>query len=216
MKRIITVMFAAVIMITLLPCAAFASDDILESKAMYYTEESDYISGDCILTATRMMIRRAAAMRGKDGWKNILNETLRPVATVDGCLLSSFTFESEGLVYHVSFGEFSGGDDAARIKEIESLLEKHPEGIVVHGDWAASTGTHGVLAVAVKGGELYAVDASYNMGIFSEGIQKWSETTMLEPSLSTRYWYISDVSEAEWRPDLGIDRRMYFNMLRCA
>jgi hypothetical protein len=63
----------------------------------------------------------------------------------------------------------------------------------VWGVDAASTGTHGVLVVNVENGEVYAMDSSYNMGMFSEGIQKWTDTTMLDPSLVTDYWYISDI-----------------------
>ena len=141
-KQIFTLMLTLVISGSCLPCAVFAGTDTIEAKLAdkktYYTEESDYISGDCILTATRMMIRRAAIMNGREKWKSIKNETLRPEATVDGCLLSSFSFSSEGLTYEVGFGEFSGEDDASRIAEIESLLKEHPEGIVVHGDWAAA------------------------------------------------------------------------------
>ena len=65
MKRRITTVIMAILAFTLLmpfvSPAAYAAD-LLESKAVYYTEESDYIDGDCILTATRMMIRRAAIM----------------------------------------------------------------------------------------------------------------------------------------------------------
>ena len=215
-KSIITIMLELVMLISCIPVPVFADSDELVSKLTYYTEESDYISGDCILTATRMMIRRAAIMNSRDEWDQITNETLRPSATVDGCLLSSFTFESEGLSYEVGYGEFKGESDTARIAEFEELLKTHPEGFVAHGDWAASTGMHGVLVVKVEDGVVYAVDSSYNMGMYNEGIQKWKDTTMLEPSLSTRYWYISNISEEEWSPESGIDKRMYFNMLRCA
>ena len=196
-KRIFTVLLTLALLMPCVCAPAYASSDVLESKSTYYTEESDYIPGDCILTATRMMIRRAAIMRGKTGWRDITNEVLRPEATVDGCLLSWFCFSDEGLTYEIGFGEFSGESDTARIAEIEALLKAHPEGIVVHGDWAAESGTHGCLAVKVENGQLYAMDASYNMGIFSEGIQKWQDTSMLEPSLCTRYWYISRIYPVE-------------------
>ena len=178
---------------------AVASVDIsavLADKQTYYTEETDYIPGDCILTATRMMIRRAAILNGRSAWKNITNEAVRQVATVDGCLLSSFTFRDEGLSYEVGYGEFKGEGDDARIGEFTNLISKHPEGVVVHGDWAADSGMRGVLLTGVKGGVPYAMDASYNMGMFNEGIQKWSDTTMLEPSQCVRYWYIKDICEA--------------------
>lgn len=183
-----------VILMLPLTCTAHAGTELLDSKAVYYTEESDYQPGDCILTATRMMIRRAAIMSGRTGWEGITNEVFRQEATVDGCLLSNFAFEACGLSFRVGFGEFSGESDAARIAEFEELLKRHPEGIVVHGDCAASTGMHGVLVARVDNGVVYAMDSSFNMGEISEGIQKWTDTTMLEPSLCTRYWYISEIS----------------------
>ena len=193
-KRIITILLALALTVPAAAPAVYA-EDLLESKAVYYTEETDYMEGDCVLTATRMMIRRAAIMRNNDGWSDITNASLRPEATMDGLLLYSFSYEADGVKYSISCGSFSGEGRQARIKEFESLLKDHPEGIVVWGIDAASTGTHGVLVVEVENGEVYAMDSSYNMGMFKEGIQKWSDTTMLDPSLVTDYWYISDVTD---------------------
>ena len=195
-KTLITTLLTLALIFTAMPHAVYAASDPLNDKLTYYTEESDYIPGDCILTATRMMIRRAAIINGCKEWQEITNEALRPDATVDGCLLSSFSFKAEGLKYKVGYGEFEGEDDGARIAEFEKLLKKHPEGVVVHGDWAAEYGMHGVLLVDVKDGTPYAMDAAMNMGMFNEGIQKWSDTTMLEPCACTRYWYITEISGA--------------------
>ena len=124
------------------------------------------MDGDCILTATRMMIRRAAIMRNSVDWSEITNASLRPEATTDGLLLYSFSYDAGGVTYTVSSGSFTGHGSNARIGEFESLLDAHPEGIVVWGIDAASTGTHGVLVVKAEDGEVYAMDSSYNMGMF--------------------------------------------------
>lgn len=192
-KRIISVILTLVLLIPFTTSAAYAGG-LLESKSVYYTDESDYMDGDCILTATRMMIRRSAIMHNKNGWADITNESLRPEATMDGLLLYSFSYASGGVTYSISSGTFEGDSSYARIEEFESLLKAHPEGIVVWGIDAASTGTHGVLVVKAENGKAYAMDSSYNMGVFSEGIQKWTDTTMLDPSLVTDYWYISDTT----------------------
>lgn len=215
-KVMISVMLALVMIMTYVAGPVYADSGALSSKLTYYTEESDYVSGDCILTATRMMIRRAAIMKQSDEWDEITNEVLRPSATVDGCLLSSFSFASEGFSYEIGYGEFKGQSDAARVAEFEKLVKEHPEGIVVHGDWAASTGMHGVLVVGVEDGTVYAVDSSYNMGMYNEGIQKWNDTTMLEPSLCTRYWYICDIDKDDGMPESGLEKKLYIHMLRCA
>ena len=216
-KRIITVLLTFALLVLCVPGAVFADSDPLVSNATYHTEESDYIPGDCVLTATKMMIKRAAIMNGQSEWDEITNELLRPTATYpDGCLISDFRFEDEGLSYRVRYATFSGYTDAERIEEFRALLKEHPEGIVVHGEGAAETGTHGVLVVDVKDYQVYAVDATYNKGDFSKGIQKWEDTTMLDPWMVTQYWYIDEIVRTEPLPKERQIRELYFNMLRCA
>lgn len=217
-KRIISVLITLAMLIPFVTPAVYAGD-LLDNKAVYYTDESDYMDGDCILTATRMMIRRAAIMRNKGGWANITNESLRPEATTDGLLLYSFSYKSEGVMYSISSGSFTGKGSYARIGEFESLLNAHPEGIVVWGIDAASTGTHGVLVVKAGNGEVYAMDSSYNIGMFHEGIQKWTDTTMLDPSLVTDYWYISEITPDSGYADIYTQdktgkKARHFNLLR--
>ena len=217
-KRIIAVLLAVVLLMPVVTPAVYAGD-LLDSKKVYYTEESDYEEGDCILTATRMMIRRAAIMRHKTGWAEITNKSLRKDATTDGLLLYSFCYNAGGDSYNVASGSFKGEGSSARIAEFENLLKSHPEGIVVWGIDAAKTGTHGVLVVKVENGQAYAMDSSYNIGMFSEGIQKWSDTTMLDPSLVTDYWYIDNINHdksgiAAETPEIRYSKNKHFNMLR--
>ena len=193
-KRIAALLITLALVITAMPAPVLAASAPVEDKAVYYTPASDYKSGDCILTATKMMIRRGMILRKTGDWSKITNKKLRGPATIFGLLLNSFRFDAEGLVFVIDSGEFTGKNDAARIKEIEGLLKMHPEGIVVHGIKAASSGTHGVLVVKAKNGVLYAADSSRNTGLNNKGIQKWKDTTMLRPAKVTKYWYISQVS----------------------
>lgn len=193
-KRTIAIMVALALVVTVMPVPAFAAGSPLDDKAIYYTPASDYKSGDCILTATKMMIRRASILRNTGDWTKITNASLRSWATIFGLLLNSFKVDTEGLVYQVDSGLFSGSSDEARIKELEELLRLHPEGIVVHGDKAASTGPHGVLVTAVKNGEVYAADPTHNTGLSNKGKQKWKNTTMLNVGRIEKYWYISAIS----------------------
>ena len=216
-KRVITVLLTFMLLVLSVPCAVFADNDPLLSNATYHTEETDYIPGDCVLTATKMMIKRAAIMNGQSDWSDITNEQLRPTATLeDGCMVSDFRFEDEGLSYRVRYAEFSGSTDGERIEEFRQLLKKHPEGIVVHGAGAAETGTHGVLVVGVDGYQVYAVDATYNKGDFNKGIQKWEDTTMLDPWMVTQYWYIDEIVRTEPKAKIKPIKELYFNMLRRA
>ena len=197
-RRIITVLLAISLLIAFASADVSAATNLLDNKSTYYTEETDYIPGDCVLTATRMMIRRAAIMNGRTDWGRITNEVLRTEITdFEGCLLYNCSYEAEGLRYTIGCGQFSGYTDAERIAEFKSLLKDHPEGIVVWGIGAANTGTHGVLVTDVIDGEAYVMDASFNMGMFSEGIQKWTDSTMLDPVMVTDYWYLSDISADE-------------------
>lgn len=216
-KRMITAFLMFALLVLGAPGQAFADDDPLLSNATYHTEESDYIPGDCVLTATKMMIKRAAIMNGQSEWGDITNELLRPTATYeDGCLISDFRFVDEGLSYRVRYAEFSGSSDGERIEEFRQLLKEHPEGIVVHGEGAAETGTHGVLVVGVDGYQVYAVDATYNKGDFNKGIQKWQDTTMLDPLMVTQYWYIDEIVRTEPETKIKPIKELYFNILRRA
>lgn len=193
-KRTIALMLALALMVTVMPVPAFAASTSIDDKSVYYTPASDYKSGDCILTASKMMIRRASILRKTGDWSKITNASLRSWATIFGLLLNSFKVDTEGLVYQVDSGPFTGNGDAAKQKEIEDLLRIHPEGIVVHGDKAASTGPHGVLVTGVKNGVLYAADPTRNTGLNNKGIQKWKDTTMLDVSRVEKYWYISAIT----------------------
>lgn len=216
-KRVITALLTFMLLVLSVPCTVFADSDPLLSNATYHTEETDYIPGDCVLTATKMMIKRAAIMNGQSDWSDITNEQLRPTATLeDGCMVSDFRFEDEGLSYRVRYAEFSGSTDGERIEEFRQLLKKHPEGIVVHGVGAAETGTHGVLVVGVDGYQVYAVDATYNKGDFNKGIQKWEDTTMLDPWMVTQYWYIDEIVRTEPKAKIKPIKELYFNILRRA
>ena len=62
-KRFTTLLIALALLVTVMPAPAFAAQSSLDDKAVYYTPASDYKSGDCILTATKVMIRRASIMR---------------------------------------------------------------------------------------------------------------------------------------------------------
>ena len=193
-KRITALLLTLALIMTAMPLTVFASATQLEDKAVYYTPASDYKSGDCILTATKMMIRRALIMKNGGDWSKITNGSIRRPATISGLLRNSFRVEADGLVYIVGSGLFTGKGDAARIQEFEMLLKAHPEGIVVHGTNAASSGTHGVLVVKVQNGIPYAADSSRNTGLYNKGIQKWDDTTMRNPGRVTKYWYISEIS----------------------
>ena len=174
--------------------ASTASKVSINDEDVLYTPQGDYKSGDCILTATKVMIRRASIMRGSTQWNTISNKTLRSSATIIGLLLHRFTFEVDGLAYKVNVGFFKGNSDAARIKEFEALIKEHPEGVVVWGNNASVFGMHGVLLTDVKNGTPYVMDSWYNLGPRQYGIQKWADSSMKNPTKCTQYWIIKEVN----------------------
>ena len=198
-KRILAIFLIAAMIFSMLPAVSFAATPVInkDDKAVLYTPAGDYKSGDCILTASKTMIRRAAIMRGSKLWSNTTNAAIRKDATIIGLLLHNFTHSTDGLAYTVRCGFFKGKTEKDRIKEFENLIKEHPEGVVVWGKKASIFGQHGVLLTGVKDGVPYASDSYYNKGYYSKGIQKWADTTMYSPLKCTQYWYIKQISLAK-------------------
>jgi hypothetical protein len=100
-KKVVSIMIAFVlILISGAQNAQAVSASIaeaLEDKLVYHTEESDYESGDCLLSATRIMIRRAGIMNNDNEWKDLTNAKLRPKATEDGLMHNSFSYTDDGI-----------------------------------------------------------------------------------------------------------------------
>lgn len=212
-KRLTTLLITLALIISLIPAPVSAVTSLAD-KDIYYTPASDYRSGDCILTASKTMIRRACIMNGRGDWRKIDNKSIRSSATIWGLLWNSFKVDAEGMVYQVDCGLFNGTTNKARKKEIEDLLRAHPEGIVVHGINAAYTGTHGVLALYVKNGVVYAADSTKNMGMSNEGILAWKDTTMLDIKKVSKYWYISGISTSMKTEPSNADRNKKTSTLR--
>ncbi len=200
-KRLAAILLVLSLILSAAPAQSiFAASDNIGDAAVYHTPKKDYKSGDCILTASKCMIRRALIMRGSKVWAKLTNEELRKTATIFGQLRNSYTFEYDGLSFKVDCDNFTGSSDAARKKEFQDLLKQHPEGIVVWGSDASVNGIHGVLVTGVNNGTVYAADSLHNTGNASKGIQKWSETSMKGPSHVTKYWYIKEVELAKNAP----------------
>lgn len=200
-KRILTVLVAMSLVFGALPVASFGATSkiSINDKAVVYTPNSDYRSGDCILTSSRNMIRRAAILRGSKQWSKITNATLRKDATIFGLLWHNFTHNADGLAFTVKCGYFKGKNERERINEFAKLIKEHPEGVVVWGKRSSIWGEHGVLLTGVKNGVPYAADSAHNLGSKNYGIEKWSNTTMYSPYRCTQYWYIKQISISKGR-----------------
>jgi hypothetical protein len=196
-KRIAAIFISLAVIITAVPVQVSAATAPEDKKPVCYTAASDYKSGDCILSATKVMIRRAMVMRGSTKWSTITNKTIRKKATIFGLLLHRFTFEADGMSFKIRVGFFKGNTNAARIREFERLIKAHPEGVVIWGKNASVFGMHGVLLTDVKNGVPYVMDSWYNLGPRKCGIQVWDDSSMKNPLRCTQYWIIKEVGLAK-------------------
>ena len=192
-RKLITIILTLALFITLMPVYTSAAGYLpsLEEKSMYYTP--DYRSGDCILSSTKSMMRRAAIARNSYSWDKITNTSLRGSATTRGLLRNNFNYTCDGIKYTVQVHSLTGNSEK-KIKDITSLLKSHPEGIVVWGKGAATTGTHGILVTDSIDGKLYGVDSTHNTRKMNVGIEPWENTTMKSINYCTNVWFISSIS----------------------
>lgn len=192
-RKLITIMMTLALLITLMPVYTSAAGYLpdLNEKSMYYTP--DYRSGDCILSSTKSMMRRAAIARHSYSWDKITNTSLRGSATTRGLLKNKFNYTCDGIKYTVQVHALTG-NSAKKIKDVTSLLKSHPEGVVVWGKGAATTGTHGILVTESKDGKLYCVDSTHNTHKRNVGIEPWENTTMKNISHCTYVWFCSSIS----------------------
>ena len=189
----ITVLLSLMLVTGLGAPASYAADSLpsLDDKSVYYTD--DYISGDCILSSAKSMIRRAAVARGSCDWGSITNTSLRGYATLYGTSFrNSFSYSNDGISYEVANLEIYG-DAAEKLGAVARLIAEHPEGVIIWGPDAAENGPHAVLVTGYSGGELYAVDSVYNTNDLNEGIQNWEDTTMKTIDFCNNVWYLSDI-----------------------
>ena len=202
----ITVLVSLLLVTGLGVPASYAAESLpsLSDKTVYYTD--DYISGDCILSSAKSMIRRAAVARGSDDWDTITNTSLRDYATLFGTSFrNSFSYSNDGISYEVANLEICG-DAAEKLSAVTGLIASHPEGVIIWGPDAAENGPHAVLVTGYSDGELYAVDSVYNTNDLNEGIQIWGDTTMKTIDFCNNVWYLCDIEggiEPEILPNIA-------------
>ena len=103
----------------------------------------------CTLAASAMMIRRAAMLSGNADWKQITEQSIRKSAWSEGSGLK-WSFKAAGItVAHKTLSSK---------KELISLLDKHPEGIVIYN----SRKPHAILITDYTDGVFYCSDPANN------------------------------------------------------
>ena len=123
-RKIIMLLLTLAMIITVMPVQTSAAGylpNLKKDKSIYYTP--DYRRGDCILSSTKTMMRRAAIMRKSYRWDKITNTSLRGSATIRGLLRNSFTYTNDGIKYKV-VNHSPTGSSAKKIKDIKKVSKK--------------------------------------------------------------------------------------------
>lgn len=127
----------------------------------------------CTLTASAMMLRRAAMLLGNDDWEEITESSVRSAAWVEGTGIR-WSFSSAGFsVVHKYISSTS---------ELIKLLGKHPEGIVAYNPRKP----HAVLLTDYTDGVFYCSDPSNGS---PSGRYPVSKSSITVESVS-RVWYV--------------------------
>ncbi len=127
----------------------------------------------CTLTASAMMIRRAAMLSGNEEWKQITEQSIRKNAWTEGAGLK-WNFKASGIsVTHKSLSS---------PRELIAMLDKHPEGIVIYN----SRKPHAILVTDYTDGVFYCSDPANNKPSGRYPVSRASITV----ESASRCWYV--------------------------
>lgn len=108
----------------------------IEDTNVFLKQQTNYT---CTLVSATMMVRRTAILAGLDNWDTITETSMRKVAWLENKgLYYNFSYSLNGTKITVKGYEngLSGSYEKKKAKLI-SLLEAHPEGVVVYNHWPA-------------------------------------------------------------------------------
>ncbi len=127
----------------------------------------------CTLTASTMMIRRAAMLSGNQDWRQITEKSVRKYAWAEKTGLK-WNFTAAGVsVVHKSLSS---------VNELIGLLDKHPEGVVIYN----ARKPHAILVTDYTDGILYCSDPSNDKPSGRYPIAQASITV----ESASRCWYV--------------------------
>lgn len=159
--------------------------------SLYITQSS---STTCTLASAAMMLRSRAYLSGSSVWSSITESSIKSTAWKSGVgLCFSWTYTSSGNNYSVSHTN----DSSMTVSKLKSLLDAHPEGIVLY--CYDSNNKHAVFVTDYVGDTFYCGDpaSSYSGGrrtLASSllGARYGSQASILDNVQA--YWYISSYS----------------------
>lgn len=135
-------------------------------------------STTCTLVASAMMMRRAAMMSGNSNWASITESSLKSSAWGSSGLYNSFSYAGISVK--------SAKISANKTSTFISLLNQHPEGIVIY-DFSYP---HAILLTDYTDGVFYCADPAPGYASGRIPVSKASITV----ESADKYWYVASPS----------------------
>lgn len=153
----------------------------LKEERIFLKQEE---KSSCTLCAAAMMLRREALLREDLSWESVTERKLKKYAWMEGQgLRHDFTFQNSGKNYQVAHGLLPGGEENREI--LISLLEEHPEGIVLyHGPGEKQ---HAVLLTDVTDGTFFCADPCEEK---PKGRILLEQAAYVTVENANAYWYV--------------------------
>ena len=153
--------------------------------------QQEWYRGGCTVTSAGMMMRRALILAGRSRseWEPITEWNLRANKDIwNGGLYSSF--EYLGMTVKQKYFQ-SGTTSAKKVEILKELLETHPEGIVIYGNYNGQY--HATLLTDIKDDILYVVDpvTAAKSTIAESTMYSPAKTQASKLACTNSYWYIS-------------------------
>ena len=131
-KRIISMMLVLATMLTFAPMSKAANFGQINADGVFLTQPVGSVT--CTLYAATMMMRRYSMLRGDSNWASITADSAYGYAWNEGSGLwynFSYTDSARGIsTISVSHASLPTGE--ANRNTLISLLQSHPEGVVIY------------------------------------------------------------------------------------
>lgn len=182
-KRIISLFLAVMMIVSIIPMGTIQSSaatfEEINNNSVFLKQNTNYT---CTLAAATMMVRRASMMNGNSSWQNITEAGMRSGgAWLEGSGLY-YNFSYAGIT--VSHASLTGNKQNSLI----SLLQNHPEGIVLYYHNSDYSVAHAVLLTDYTNGIFYCADPANGI---PSGRIPISSAYVVTINNATEYWYVS-------------------------
>ena len=189
-KKALSLFLAMTLALTmLLPIATTAEAAVPYPTSLYLTQQTNVT---CTLCATTMMLRARAYLSNNTCWTSITESAVMPYGWLNSAgLLWNFQYSINGNRMNVGHGSVNG----MSLGTLQSLLNSHPEGIVLYCQGVP----HAQYITDIENGVIYSADSSCTYYFGRRPITNTylgqvygSQANIL--ANTTAYWYVSSYS----------------------